>query len=494
MSGFVETLKNPWVMLAVIAVLIAYRILASRSQRIPVLPIGLLTLYLALDFAYRIIPESFNPRLSHWIDTIAVISLYCAAFRIIFALTVELWLRWRRRTRLPKLTKDFILVSVYAVIIFLVLSTKGGVNLAGLITTSAVLTAVVGLAAQSSLGNLFAGLSLQMERPYAIGDWLQYGDRVGRVVGIGWKSTRLMTFESEIIYVPNAEIIKNVVTNFSKPSRIHTMAIDLGVEYGAAPNDVRRVILDTLREEPRILKVPKPLVRLTVYGDFAITYQIRFTYEDFGVSPELRGSVMNRLWYALARNDIKIPFPIRVVHHRHIERDREIKQLKQERALAREELDSVPILAPLAPDSKERLAQDMRLEAYADGETVVWEGDEGDSMYIIHSGSCQVLVGKDAAIPVATLTPPSFFGEMSLLTGEPRSATVRARGDSTLFAIDKELFAEIMEEHPEITDQLAQALAARQADTAKKLEEGAAGRTAQVQGLTKRIRSFFGLK
>ncbi|MBN1283519.1 MAG: mechanosensitive ion channel family protein [Proteobacteria bacterium] len=486
-------MQNPWVILGVMAVLVAYRYAAFRTKKMPHFPIGLLILYLALNFVHKAMADRLSQGLLHWIDTAAVIALYCAVARLIFALTVELWVKIQKKERLPALTKDFLLAVIYAVIIFLVLREKGGANLAGLITTSAVLTAVIGLAAQSTLGNLFAGLSLQLERPYSIGDWIQYGEKVGRVVGIGWKSTRLLNFESELVYVPNLDIIKTVLTNFSRPSRLHTMKINVGIEYGAAPNRVRRVMLDTLREEPRILKTPAPSVRVMEYGDFAITYMMRFAYEDYGVSPELRASVMNRLWYALRRNGIRIPFPIRDVHHAHIERAREEELSKKQRGDVRARLDSVPILAPLSHEEKESLARSMRIESYAEGETVVWQGDPGDSMYVIHSGACDVLVGKDSSIPVATLAPPSFFGEMSLLTGEPRSATVRATADSTLFAIDKALFSDILSADVAILERLAQALAERQAETNRKLGEGERDRSARVQGLSARIRSFFGL-
>ncbi|MFA4974193.1 MAG: mechanosensitive ion channel family protein [bacterium] len=493
-TGLVRSLiDNPWVALSIMIVLLAYRLAACRSQKMYLIPVGLLIVYLALDILHKLLANYLSPALSHWLDTSAVITLYCAVARLLFASTVELWLKIQGKGRLPNLTKDFILFAIYALIIFIVLREKGGVNLAGLITTSAVLTAMIGLAAQNLLGNLFAGLSLQLERPYAIGDWIGYGDKVGRVVGIGWKSTRIINFESEMIYVPNLDIVKTLVTNYSKPSRLHTMKINVGVEYNAQPSMVRKVFLDTLREEARILKVPAPVVRVIDYGDFAITYQLRFTYEDYGISPELRASVMNRIWYALRRNGIKIPFPIRDVQHHHIERTHAEAEAKKERAAAREELEKVPILGPLSAQARDTIASSMRMETYADGETVVWQGDAGDSMYILHSGSCEVLVGKDSTIPVATLTPPSFFGEMSLLTGEPRSATVRARCDSILFAIDKAVFAEILSRDASITEALAQALALRQADTAKKLEEGAKDRPSQIQSIANRIKNFFGL-
>ena len=490
-----EHMAHPIAVAAVILLLIAYSIAAKRLKQLPRIPLGLLILYLILRIIMNLVPGVVSESIVFWLNVAAVIILYCAAIRIMFALTVELWFEWKRKTRIPKLTRDFIMIAIYAAITFIVLRTKGDVNLAGLITTSAVLTAVIGLAAQNTLGNLFAGLSLQMERPYSIGEWLRYGDHVGRVVGIGWKSTRLVTFENEMIYVPNMDIAKSVFVNYSRPTKKIWMVIKLGVEYGAAPNAVRKVLASVLDQEPMVIKEPRPTIRVEDYGDFAITYRIRFMHEDYGNTPTLRGAIMNNVWYALKRNGIRIPFPIRDVHHLHIERRHEQEVLAQERASAMSEIDSVPIFAPLPHDARGMLAQRVEIVRYGDGEEVVRQGDAGDSMYILHSGAGEVYVKKPgtAEVKVAELAPPAFFGEMSMLTGEPRSATVKVAGDSTLFRINKGLFSEILTADTSVSEKLAEALATRQAETAAALGKMEKGRSDQISNLTRRIKSFFGI-
>lgn len=490
-----EQLDNPVAAAIVIALLIAYVIAAKRLRRLPSLPIGLLVLYLILRELLEFLPGVVSERLVHWTDVVAVIVLYCAAFRLLFAVTVELWFEWKKKTKLPKITRDFVMLAIYAVVAFIVLSTKGGVNLAGLITTSAVLTAVIGLAAQNTLGNLFAGLSLQMERPYTIGDWIRYGDHTGRVVGIGWKSTRLITFENEMIYVPNMDIAKTVLVNYSKPTKRIWMVLDLGVEYGAAPNKVRRVLERVLEQEPTVLREPRPNIRLVNYGDFAITYRIRFMYEDYGNTPVVRGAVMNNIWYALKREGVRIPFPIRDVHHHHVERRFEGAQHMEARQRVSQELKAVPLFTTLDDEARELLASKLDILHFGDGEDIVRQGEAGDSMFLLHEGACDVFVAKGGgqAINVASLEPPAFFGEMSLLTGDARSATVRARGDSTLFRIDKELVSEVLTKDRSISERLAEALAKRQADNAEALGRVEKDRAAQVQSLARRIRSFFGM-
>ena len=500
MGGAYDLLKaffsQPLAIAGVIVALIIYRYAAPRIRRLPVIPLGLLILYLALRLVLVALPEEIEEaRLYRWAEVAAATLLYCAVVRLIFALIVDYWRQWRRKPPVPKITRDFILIAAYAIIAVVMLRTRGDVNFLGLITTSAVLTAIVGLAAQNTLGNLFAGLSIQMERPYRIGDWIQFGGHEGRVIGIGWKSTRIRTFEDELVFIPNLDIVKSTVKNFSRPTPKHIMTIEIGVEYGAAPDRVRSILLEVIKQDPRVLKAPPPELRVMNYDDFAIRYQLRFPYEDYGTSLKLKADITNRIWYALRRAGIRIPFPIRDVHHRHVERTFEVRQLERIREKARLDLDRVPILEPLSSEERTKLAQGMAIEEYGDGEVVVRQGRPGDSLYIVHRGACDVLVQVGEAQPsrVATMAPPAFFGEMSLLTGEARTATVQAKGELAVFSIDKGLFSEILAGNPGVSEDLARALAKRQGELAELAGRQREDEAKHASRLVRRIKAFFGI-
>ncbi len=490
--------SNPTAIIALIVALLLYKFVSRRYRHLPPLPIGWVVAYLALHLVETLLPEAFvaaNPELAKWITVGAIVFLYFAIVRLLFAVFVDFWYHWRRKGDFPTITRDIFLAVCYLVIVFIVLRTRGNINLISLVTTSAVLTAVIGFAAQNTLGNLFAGFELQMERPYTVGDWISYGENTGQVVRIGWNVTKLRTFDNEIIIVPNLDITKSVLKNFSRPTKLHVMKIEIGLDYDTPPNHARNVLLQALHDEPRVMQDPPPQVRVLEYGDFAITYQMRFVYNDYGTWPQLRGEIMNNLWYALKRARINIPFPIRDVRHHHVERRVDLKRRERENAAIREHLDATPMLAPLSCADRDLIAQKMRVQDYGQNEVVVRQGEAGDSMYILHRGVCDVVVksGESPEMVVATLTPPAFFGEMSLLTGEPRTATVRAKEDSRLFAIRKDLFAEILQKDPRISEQLAKALAHRQAETAAKLGRQREDEAAEASKLLNRIKSFFAL-
>lgn len=494
--SFLESLPNNHLTIGILIVfLVLYQLATIKIKKLPKIPLRLVILYLMIKMVDSVIPDSFSPKIELFTDLTATIVFYCALIRITFFITVEQWYKIRRGAVLPKITRDLFLIVSYALIALVLLHTRGGVNLVGLITTSAVLTAVIGLAAQNVLGNLFAGISIQASHPYRLGDWIQYGDHTGKVVGLNWESTRLKTFDDEMIIIPNADIAKSVLKNHSLPTIRHAMKINVNVEYGASPDKVRKVLLNTIGEESRILQEPAPVIRVREYADFAITYQIRFFYNDFGTDPDLRAAVLDKIWYALRRNNIKIPYPVRDVRHSHIERRFEECEAQRLRNRALAEIGNVPIIKPLSAQSKQMLADNLKIEEYGPNEMIVRQGDAGDSLYIIHKGACDVdvVTGNSPPARVATLIPPSFFGEMSLLTGEPRSATVKCRTDTIVFSINRTLFKDILIGHPEVSETLANVLSIRQAETAGAIEKQSEEFKNHTRRLLGKIRSFFGI-
>jgi len=485
-------ISHPLAVLAIIVILIGYWRAAARSNKLPRIPLGLFILYLLVVIVRHSLRlygfEEWGQRL----DLVGIIVLYCAIARLAFYLFVDVWIgRWRRVV-VPRITRDVALAVIFAVIAIVLLHTKGGVNLASLLTTSAVLTMVLGLALQDTLGNLFAGLALQTERLFQIGEWISFKEHTGQVIGMTWKSTLIKTAEHEVIYIPNNIISREIIKNFSRPEPKHVAYLEIGVEYGAAPNKVRQVILETLAQHIKVLKEPCPQVRLISFDDFAIKYQVRFWNGDFENEKLIKAELMNMLWYALKRNGIEIPFPIRDVRLHHV--DVKEKMLAGKEALrgVKASLKRIPMLGLLPDEGLDLLSSRVSLKLFGDGEAVVHQGDPGRSMYIISHGSFDVCL-KDCEKPVATLKEGDFFGEMSLLTGEPRSATVVAKGDSLVFEIDKEACADILKAHPAIWDALGQALARRQAELASRQGRKVEPSPSAASQLVSRIKAFFGI-
>ncbi len=221
-----------WLILIAVIFLSGYTIISKRFQKIPAIPIGLLILYLITRIIALIARDlTWAAELAPWIQVTSAVILSWAVARLTFFLFIELPLRLRKKKELPNITRDLILLTCYVILLVIVLRFKSNINLTGIMTTSAVLTVVVGFAAQTTLSSLISGLMLQIESPFGLGDWIKLGENQGRVVGITWKSTRLLTRERILVYIPNAEITNKSFFNYSRPNRTLVARVYIGIEY-----------------------------------------------------------------------------------------------------------------------------------------------------------------------------------------------------------------------------------------------------------------------
>ena len=484
-----------WQIFIAIVLLSGYVIISKRFQKIPDIPIGLIILYLITRIIGSIIRnEKWAAEWTSWIQIASVVILSWAVARFTFFLFIELPLRLRKKKELPNITRDLILLTCYAILFFIVLRLKSNINLTGILTTSAVLTVVVGFAAQTTLSSLISGLILQIERPFALGDWIKLGENRGRVIGITWKSTRLLTREDVLVYIPNAEITNKSFLNYSKPNRRLISRIHMGIEYGTPPNTFRKVVLEVMNQHPQVLETPSPEIYLFDFGDFAITYEIRFYHSNYANERRIKSDINTQLWYALRRNQIKIPFPIRDVQHSHIERRFQAKELAARKSAADVQglLKRVTVFSALSEEVRNQIAKRSEIIEYGSGEFIVRQGDQGDSLYIIRTGLCGVFFRKHGKHEkrIATIDSGGFFGEMSLLTGEPHTATVRAMEDTSVIIIDKENLSNILTENPSISVQLGEILAQRQKELAEEAGRIIAATPSSINMIA-RIKSFF---
>lgn len=482
---------HPLLLGGLIVLLVLYRMVARRSKALPNIPVGLIIIYLLLELVTTVLEPYDIGKWGKYLDVASTIALYSVVMRFAVAAIMEVWLAKMRKVPLPSITRDFILAVSFIIIVLWVLRTVGGINLTSLLTTSAILTAVIGLALQDTLGSFFAGLSLQIERPYQIGDWIFCKGYEGKVVGIGWRTTRVRTRFGEMIYIPNNEITKDTIKNFSQPEETHITWIEVGVEYGAPPNKVRQVILDAIKKHPNVVPEFKSTVRLMEFSDFSVNYKIFLKLSDLNNWYLHLSQVRDLIWYALRRNGIRIPFPIRDVNLRQVDA---AKEREDQLAWIAKSLRRIPVLKPLSDDDVKQLASGVDVQLYGVDEEVVVQGDVGDSMYLIQTGTCDVIVEKPGTYSrrVATLSGGNFFGEMSLLTGEKRTATVRAQEDSMLISIGKQAFQEMLESHPEVSHGLAEALAHRQAELDQMAKEKNVVER-NTRTFLERIKNVFGL-
>jgi CRP-like cAMP-binding protein len=325
-----------------------------------------------------------------------------------------------------------------------------------LLTTSAVGAVVVGFALQDTLGNLFAGLAIQIEKPFRVGQWVQFGDREGQVQEITWRATKLRTKSGQFLVVPNSVISKEPVLNHSEPTVPTRIEVEIGASYAAPPNDVKRAIQEAIANSPLVMRAPEPQVVIKGFGASSVDYVAQFWIEDYAIDRTARDQVRTNLWYTFRRRNIEIPYPIQVQY----ERAEEPITTERHVTAAADQLATINLFKTLSTEARQALAGSADHHLFAAGESIVRQDAEGDSMFVLMKGHARVVL-EPSGQEVAVIPAGGFFGEMSMLTGDRRSATVKAMEDVAVLEISAREFREIVLANPELLDHVSTIVSTR---------------------------------
>ena len=227
----------------------------------------------------------------------------------------------------PSILQDAIVIGLLALVATFVFQDK-------LLTTSAVGAVVVGFALQDTLGNAFAGLAIQSEKPFRIGAWIRVGEFEGRVTEVTWRATKMRTKSGNFVILPNNIVAKEAITNYSEPLVPSRLDVEVGASYLSTPGDVKKAILEAMSQVPRVLRVPPPDALLHAFDASAITYRARFWTEQYEHDELVKDDVRTAIFYSFARHGIEIPWPIEVGYEREWpEPDAATKQRQRETVL-----------------------------------------------------------------------------------------------------------------------------------------------------------------
>jgi len=401
---------------------------------------------------------------------------------------------------MPKLARDVLRIVVLAAVAIVVATVILRQPLPAVLVSSTVVSAVVGLALQDVLKNVFTGVAIELERPFERGDWLLLDGKTVQVVDTSWRSVRLRTRDGLDLWEPNSVFATSRVVNYGSGARPVGINFEVHVTYDSPPARVKAALLAVARSVPGAERDPAPEAFVTAFGDSGVDYRLRVWTRQLAQLNRFTDAVNSRIWYELRRQGLDVPFPTRIVRWHDAAREEqraEETHLEQATAL----LAHVHLFEGLAPDVVARLAAAATYQRFDDGELLVREGEHGDSLYVVEQGSVAVTkrgAEHDTRITLATLGRGGFFGEMSLLTGEPRSATVTADGGCEVMVVAGSALAPLVHADPRLAELFTRSVMARQAQTAATLEGRRERALEQVEAraeatLLQRIRSFFGV-
>lgn len=418
--------------------------------------------------------------------------VFFVIFFLIRLLDGLLGLRYERKGRpfpLPRVLHGILLIIIYIAVVLAILRVYLGFNIGPLLAGSAILTAVLGLALQGVLGNIFAGLSLHYTRSFDRGDWVRIGEIEGQVVDTNWRETRLKDRASNIVVIPNTVVASQTITNVSLPDRPTAITLPLKIDILAPPAAVLELLLASAREASDVLAEPAPSAYILSYDEFGLTYLLKFWITDFARKPDIAGEVGRLVWYKLRRRGIEIPVPVEskvrgVLQALRPDGRRAAETAGDKETNYRDLAGSAFLNVPdgdragqplLAEADLRALASDSARLRFGAREVLFRQGEPGEVCYIVGRGRVRgEIVREEGGRSFTTsfeVGRGGIVGEMSLFTGLARTATVVVDGEAELIEVRAETLAGLLARNPGLAEAVAEVVAARNRANRETLEK-----------------------
>lgn len=378
-------------------------------------------------------------------------------------------------------------LSVIGMIIVL---QSAGINLNSLAVVAGVLGLGIGFGLQNLAGNFISGLTLLFEQPVKVGDFVELNDLLGTVEKISIRSTIIRTNDDVFVIVPNSKLIDSNIINWSYQQPRCRLHLPISIAYGTDPVIVTEILVACARIEPNILSYPPPKVWLKRFGDNGLEFEVLVWIDQPQESEQIKSSLNFLIEGELRHQGIEIPFPHREVRVRywdpqnfppafnspskppnpevvakaddtiHPEPKKVITKLPSKRAL-RDLLRRITYFEQCSDLELRSLIEQGYRQSVNASEIICREGDLGNSLYIVLAGSVEVVSLRTGQF-IYTFNEGDFFGEIAVLTGTTRTATVRALQDTTLFVVDHDHLQKLLKNHPNLAEQIALKLSERQ--------------------------------
>lgn len=420
--------------------------------------------------------------------------LIIAIIRFLNSIIFSQILRNASSSEMTNLIRNVVVILIYIISFFIIFQSQyPGVQLAPLFTGSTIIGIVVGLALQDTLGNLFSGLALQADAPFQIGDVVNIPAKgTGVIESITWRGVKIRTFQNKLLIIGNSVLGKETIEVAPK-NNLNARIVFFNTVFADSPAKTIQVVREAVRQVENVSVKIRPIVRIRNLGESAIEWEIKYWLDDYSKYNTTDSLVRQRVWYALSRENINFAYPTRTIH---IIKDEVSEQavVESENSIY-ERIKEVEIFAPLSEEETEAIADAAHLRVFAPDEAIVQKDQPGGSMFVVHKGIVEIQTIDDEGERqiVSTLREGDVFGEMSLLTGEPRSADVVAKEETKVLQIGKHCLKPILDKNPKLIKLLSKIVEERRAKLLEKEHHDKTRTDEKNKNVFKSIRSFFGL-
>jgi small-conductance mechanosensitive channel len=364
------------------------------------------------------------------------------------------------RPREGKLLQDLLAGLIYLVAVFAIIAYVFDLPIQGLLATSGAVAIILGLALQSTLGDVFSGVVLSFSRPYRPGDWISLdGGTDGRVIEMNWRATHVLTGRRDLAIVPNSTIAKSKIVNVSSPSGIHGVTITVQLDARTAPSAGTEILEHAILNNRLIVATPAPSVTVKSINATYTEFEITFFVEELASATRAQNQLFDLIFRHLAVAGIDL-----ATAGNQLDQAIETQAPRRSKTGPERLLDLVAIFASLTTDERKSIAAKLKQKSYDHGETLVEPGTVLQSLFIVGTG---VLLftqeGSLGEIELLRIGPGDHFGEIGMLTGTPATAKISALMPATVYELAKDDLSPLLEARPDVAQELCRALAQRQA-------------------------------
>src|SRR6185503_7718736 len=437
----------------------------------------------------------FASRAETIVKVLRLVPFAILAYLVVRALNVLIFglvFRFRRGFEAPTLVRNIFSIIAFTALFFVIFTFLfPEADLGALFTTSAIFGVILGLALQDTLGNFFAGISLQADRPFQVGDVITVGAQrhTGVVEEISWRAIKIRTFTNHVVLIANSNAAKEPIEVCPRENQ-NARLVFFNALYTDSPAKTIHVIREAVRGADNVSERVTPIVRIRNLAEDGVDYEVKYWLEDYAKYNDTDALVRQRIWYAFRRAGLNFAYPTRTLF---VERQRGAAMRDGDGGAIAERLSAVDIFAPLSADEITMLAQAAVSHVFAPSETVIRAGEPGSSMFVVHKGRVRVQVSDNGrARTVATLSEGDFFGEMALFTGEPRTANVLALEETEVLEIGHAAMKRVFDTNPDLVESLSFIMAERREGLASPTDSDATNQHTSA-GILSSIKRFFGL-
>jgi len=368
-------------------------------------------------------------------------------------------LRVEHRPHEGRLAHDLLAGVVYLGAVFAIIRYVFDLPIAGMLATSGVVAIILGLALQSTLGDVFSGIVLSFSRPYRPGDWVNIeGATEGRVIEMNWRATHILTARRDLAIVPNSSIAKAKIVNVSSPTGVHGVAVTVETDSSTPPARCIEILRGAALNCRAIAQTAAPVIAVKAIKRTGTAYEITFFIEELAASTHAQNEMLNLIYRHLAAAGIDMAMPS----------DEHLRAAGTPPAASRSRsqrvLELVDIFEPLTADEQATIAAKLRSRLHEQGDTLVRPGSILQSLFIVAEGVLLVASEDgEAGSEILRLGPGDYFGVIGMLAGAPSAVRISTLTPATVYELTREELGPVLQANPEASRQLNRSLARWQA-------------------------------